>query len=141
MTDVVTLGERKGTAKCEPRMLLSVIPKKMTLSGKECGEIIKICYLNEQNAAQTLCVYRRNHGLLRGSYTVKAVLDLIHKFEETGFTCDRPWSGRLSILVETFAEVHQTISAVRSASAPGVLNLPLSTVRKILPSVLNMFPI
>ena len=63
MTDVVTIGERKGTAKLEPRMLLSAISKKMSLSGNERGEIIKIYSLNGQNAVQTLRVYRKNHGL------------------------------------------------------------------------------
>ena len=47
MTDVVSLGERKGTAKCEPRM---------PLSGKEREEIVKIYCLNGQNAAQK-CVF------------------------------------------------------------------------------------
>ena len=144
MTDVVTLGERKDTAKCEPHMLLFAIPKKMPLSAKEREEIVKIYYLNGQNVAQTLRVYHRNHGLWRGLSTVKAVWDLIHKFEETGCTtCDRPRSGRPSVPVKTVAEVHQTINKVRSASARSVsrvLQLPNSTVHKILRSFLNMFP-
>ena len=44
--------------------------------------------------------------------------------------------------METVAEVHQTISTVRPASAHGVsrvLHLPNSIVRKIPRSVLNMF--
>ena len=142
MTDVVTLDERKGTATCEPRMLFSAIPKKMPLSGKESGEIVKIYCLNGQNAALTLRVYRRNHRLRRGLYTVKAEPDLIHKFEETGCTCDLPRSGRPSVSVETVSEVHQTISTDRPASARGVsraLHLPNSTFRKILHSVLNIF--
>ena len=84
--------------------------------------------------------YRNNHGLRRGPCTVEAVRDLIHKFEETGCTCDRPRSERP---METVAEVHQTISTICPASARGFLrtwNLPNSTVRKILRSVLNMFP-
>ena len=89
MTDIVTPGERKVTAKFKPRMLLSAIPKKIPFSGKERGEIAKIYYLNGQNAAQTLRVYHRNHELQRGPCTVKAVRDLIHKFEETGCTFDR----------------------------------------------------
>ena len=93
MTDVVTLGKRKGTTKCEPRTLLTVIPKNIPFSEKECGEIVKIYYLNGQNAAQTLRVYRRNHALQRGPCTVKAARDLIHKFEETGYTYDRPRFG------------------------------------------------
>ena len=132
------LGERKGTVKCEPRMLLSVTPKKIPLSGKEHGEFVKIYYMNGQNAAQTLRMYRRNHGLRRDPCTVKAVRerDLIHKFEEIGCTCDRIRSGRPSVPAEgAVAEVHQTISTARRASARSVsrvLNLPNSTVRKIL---------
>ena len=121
-------------------MLLSAIPKKMQLSGKERGDIVKIYYLNGQNASQTLRDYGRNHGLMRCSCTVNAVLHLIHKFEETGCTCDRPQSGRTSDPVETVAEIHQTISIFRPTSVRGasiVLCLPNSTVSKILCSVLN----
>ena len=82
------------------------IPEKMPLSEKERGEIIKIYYLNGENATQTLRVYHRNLGLRRGPCTVKAVRNLLHKFEETGCTCDRPWSRRSSAPVETVAEVH-----------------------------------
>ena len=106
MTDVVTIGERKDTTKCEPHMLLSAIPKKMQLSGKKCGEIIKIYYLNGQNVAETLHVYHRNYGLQQDPCTVKAIRDLIHKFDETGCTCDGPWSGQPSVSMETVAEVH-----------------------------------
>ena len=133
MTDIVMLGERKGITKCELRMLISAILKKMPLSGKECKEIEKIYYLYGQNAAQTLRVYRSNHGLRRGPCTVKAVRDLIHKFEETCCTCDRPRSIRPSVPVETVAEVHQTISTVRIASARGVsrvLHLPNSNIAR-----------
>ena len=90
-----------------------------------------------------LRVYHRNCGLRGGPCTVNVVGDLIHKFEETGFTCDRPRSGRLSVPVEIVAEVHQTISTIRPASARGVsrvLHLPNSTFSKILRSLLNMFP-
>ena len=83
-------------------------------------------------------VHRRNYGLRRGLCIVKAAQDSIYKFEGTGCTCARP-----SVPVETVAEVQQTISTVRPASVRGVsrgLNLPNLSVRKILSSVLNMFP-
>ena len=72
MTDVIMLDESKGTAKCELRTLLFAIPKEMPLSGKEREEIVKIYYLNGSNAAQTLPVYCKNHGLRRNPCTVKA---------------------------------------------------------------------
>ena len=93
MIDVVMLGERKGTVKCEPLMLLSAIPKKSRLLGKEHGEIVRTYYLNGQNVAQTLHVYPRNHGLWQGPGTVKVVWDLIKKFEETRCAYNRPRSG------------------------------------------------
>ena len=136
MTDVITQGERKGIAKCKPCTLLSVIPEK------NLGEIIKIYYLNGQNSPQTFRVCHRNHGLWQCQSTVKTVWDLIHKFEETGCTCEWIQSGQPFIPVEMVAVIHQMISTVRPASARGiscVLNLPNSTVRKILHFVLNMF--
>ena len=69
--------------------------------------------------------------------------DLIHKFEETGCTFDRTLIRRSSVPVESTAEVHWMISTVRPGSARSVsrvLHLPNATVRKILCSVLNMFP-
>ena len=121
-------------------MLLFAIPKKVPLSGKERLEIENIYQLNGQNAAQTLSVYQKNHVLCRSMCTVKAVWGLIYKFEETGCICDRLRSGRPSVPVETIVEVHQTISRARSTSVSRVLHLPISTGRKILRCVLNMFP-
>ena len=143
MADIVTLDERKCSTKREPCMLFSAIPKMMPLSGKEHGDIIMISYLNLQNAALTLRVYRRNHGLRRSPCTIKAVRNLIHKFKELGCTCDRPWSGRSFVPEETVAEVYQTISTVHPASVrhvSHVLHLPISSIRNILRSVVNMFP-
>ena len=77
-----------------------------------------------------MLVYRRNHGLRQEPSTVKAIRDLIHKFEETSCTCDRPLSKRPSVPVETVVEVHQTISTVHPTSALGasrVLHLLNST--------------
>ena len=124
-------------------MLLSAILKKMPLSAKERREIVKISYLHGQNSVLTLRVYCRNYGLWCGPCTVKAVQDLIYKFQETGCMCDRPQSGGPSLPVETVAKVHQTISTVCPASAHSVscvLHLPNSTVCKNLCSVLNKLP-
>ena len=85
---------KKRHSKCESRILFSAIPKNMPLLGKERAEIVKVYYLNGQNATQALRVYRRNRGLRRGPCTLTAVWDLIHKFEKTGCTCYRPRFGR-----------------------------------------------
>lgn len=52
----------------------------------------------------------------------------MRKFEETCFTYDRPRLVRLSVLIESFAEVHETIRDV-----------PLVRAHKILHSVLYSF--
>ena len=98
--------------------------------------------MNGENTEDTLHVYHRNHEIRQGTCAVKAVLDLIFKFKETGCTCDRPQFGRFSVPLETVAEVHQTITTVRPAracSVSRVLHLLNSTVRKILCFVLNIF--
>ena len=115
----------------------------MTLTGKQRGELVKMFYLNGQNSAAALRAFRHKHGLVRGPCTARAVRNLIRKFEETGCTCDRSRSGRPAVPVEAVAEVHAAVDGVRRASARGVsraLNMPNSTVRKILRSVLHMFP-
>lgn len=115
----------------------------MTLTGKQRGELIKLFYLNGENAAEAVRVYRRNHKLRRGPCSVRTVRDLVKTFEETGCTCDRPRSGRPSVPVEVVAEVHNTITAGPLRTARSVarnLDVPKTTVLKLLRSVLRMFP-
>lgn len=115
----------------------------MTLTMKQRGELIKLFYLNGENAAEAVRIYRRNHKLRRGPCSVRSVRDLVRKFEETGCTCDRPRSGRPSVPVEVVAEVHNTITAGPLHTARSVarsLDLPKTTVLRLLRSVLRMFP-
>lgn len=73
------------------RILISCTLNKMLFieDKKKCGEIVKIYYLNGQNAAGALCVYRTSLSLLRGSCIVRAVQDMIREFEKTDSACDR----------------------------------------------------
>ena len=142
MTDVVTLGERKTSAKCKQCMLLSAIQKKMPLSGKVCGGNCKDL-LPVWTKCHRHCLFTSETMDYSEVHAVKSVWSLIHKFEETGCTCDWFQLDDLLFLWKTVVEVHQTISIVRPASSCSVsrvLHMPNSTVHKILHFILNMFP-
>ncbi|GFW37163.1 transposable element tc3 transposase [Trichonephila clavipes] len=95
------------------------------------------------NAAEALRVYHRNHRQRRGPGTLQALRDLVRKFEDTGCTCNKPRSGRPTVSEDVVMEVHHTVTAGHTETARGiarVLDIPNSTVRKLLRSVLHMFP-
>ncbi|GFU34088.1 DUF4817 domain-containing protein [Trichonephila clavipes] len=115
----------------------------MVLPGKVRGELIKLYYQNGMNAAEALRVYHRNHRQGRGQGTLQALRDLVRKFEDTGCTCNKPRSGRPTVSEDVVMEVHHTVTAGHTETARGiarVLDIPNSTVRKLLRSVLHMFP-
>ena len=95
------------------------------------------------NAEEALLVYRRNHRQRRGPCTLQALRDLVRKFEVTGCTCDKPRSGRPTVSEDVVMEVLHTVTAGHKETARGiarVLNVPNTTVRKLLRSVLHIFP-
>ncbi|GFX37216.1 hypothetical protein TNCV_994911 [Trichonephila clavipes] len=95
------------------------------------------------NAAEALRVYHRNHRQRRGPGTLQALRDLVRKFEDTGCTCNKPRSGRPTVSEDVVMEVHHTVTAGHTETVRGiarVLDIPNSTVRKLLRSVLHMFP-
>ena len=115
----------------------------MKLPVKVRVELIKLYYQNGMNAAEALRVYRHNHRQRRGPCTLQALLDLVRKFEDTGCTCDKPRSGRPTISADVVLEVHHTLTAGHRETQRGiarVLDIPNTTVRALLRSVLHMFP-
>ncbi|GFX58616.1 transposable element tc3 transposase [Trichonephila clavipes] len=67
----------------------------------------------------------------------------VRKFEDTGCTCNKPRSGRPTVSEDVVMEVHHTVTAGHTETARGiarVLDIPNLTVRKLLRSVLHMFP-
>ena len=88
-------------------------------------------------------MYRRNHRQRLGPCTLQALRDLVRKFEDTGCACDKPRSGRPTVSEDVVMEVHHTVTAGHRETARGiarVLEIPNTTVRKFLRSVLQMFP-
>ena len=115
----------------------------MAFSGKQRDGLIKLYNPSGENAAEAVRVYRRNHKLKRGPYSVQSIHNLVKKFEEPGCTCDKSLSGRPRVLVEVVAEVHNTMTTgplILQEVFPTILDVPKTTVLKILCSVLRMFP-
>ena len=113
----------------------------MTLPWKVRVELIK--QENGMNAAEALRVYRSNHRQRRGPCTLQALRDLERKFEDTGCTCDKLRSGRPTVSEDVVMKVHHTVTAGHRETVRGiarVLDIPNTTVRKLLRSVLHMFP-
>ena len=137
VTDVVMLGERKCTSKCEPRMLLSAIPKKIPLFRER-------TWGNRKDLLPEWSKCRTDIPCLPQKPWITA--RSVHCQSCTGLdsqiccTCNRPRSWRPSIPYETASEVHKTIHTVSAPGISCVLYLPNSTVRKTLCSVVNVFP-
>ena len=67
----------------------------------------------------------------------------MRKFEDTGYTYDKLRSGRPTVSEDVVMEVYHTVTAGHRETARGivrVLDIPNTTIRKLLRSVLYMFP-
>lgn len=94
---------------------------KITLTGKERGELIKLFYLNGESDSETVRVYKQNNKLRRGPCSVRTVCDLVKTIWETVCTYDRPRSlWPVEVPFEVVAEVHNTITASPMRTARNV---------------------
>ncbi|GFV31286.1 hypothetical protein TNCV_2184791 [Trichonephila clavipes] len=93
------------------------MPTIWFLPGKVRGGLIKLYYQNGMNAAEALRVYHRNHRQRRGPGTLRALRDLVRKFEDTGCTCNKPRSGRPTVSEDVVMEVHHTVTAGHTETA------------------------
>ena len=115
----------------------------MTLPGKVRDKLVKLYYQNGMNAAEGLRVYFRNHLQRRGSCTPQSLRELIQKFEDTGSTCDEPRSERPIVSEDVVTEVYHTMTSRHMETTRGtvrLLDIPKTTVLKVLFFVLRMFP-
>lgn len=67
--------------------------------------MIKLIYLNGENAADAVRINWRNHKLRREPCSVKTLGNLLMQFEETGCACDKFRSEWLFDPVEVVVEV------------------------------------
>ena len=69
--------------------------------------------------------------------------DLVRKFADTGCNCDKPPSVRPIVSEDVVVEVYHTVTVGHRETAKCIerlLHIPNTTVRKLLRSVLHMFP-
>ncbi|GBN55605.1 hypothetical protein AVEN_170805-1, partial [Araneus ventricosus] len=122
----------------------------MTLSLKDRARLVKLFYNNDDCAAIALKKFRTIKGLRRGSgpLTAFGLKKKIDKFEESGsfdVKCGRGRKVIASTSVEDVATAFQEApsSALGTCSARGIsrtLDMPVSTVRKILRNILQYYP-
>ncbi|GBO24653.1 hypothetical protein AVEN_112780-1 [Araneus ventricosus] len=122
----------------------------MTLSLKYRALLVKLFYKNGDCAIITLKKFRKLKGLRNGSGSMTAfgLTKMIDKFEESGsfdMKCGRGRKAIASTSVEEVATALQeaSSSALGTYGARGfsrTLDMPVSTVRKILRSILQCYP-
>ena len=115
----------------------------MTLSGKVCGELVKLYYQNKMNAAKALHVFCQNHLQRRGPCTPQGLCDLIKKLKDMGCTCDKLRSEQPFVSEDVVTEVHLTVTSGHMHTTRGtarVLDIPKTMVLKLLRSIFHMFP-
>lgn len=121
----------------------------MTLSAKERALLVKLYYKNSDCAVTALRKYRTLRGLKKGGgpISVRAMEAMIKKFEETGSFDVRRGRGRKPIPSASVEDVALSLEEGRNTqgttSARGIarsLHMPLSTVLKILRSILKCYP-
>ncbi|GBN28419.1 hypothetical protein AVEN_191011-1 [Araneus ventricosus] len=109
--------------------------------------LVKLFYSHQENSVAAVKEFRRMKQIRRGSMSPCALRKMIQKFETTGKLGILPSRGRKQI---PSSSVEDAVAAVVEASGQSphgsvpvvsrVLDMPYSTVRKILRRVLNLFP-
>ncbi|GBN71875.1 hypothetical protein AVEN_243078-1 [Araneus ventricosus] len=122
----------------------------MTLSLKDRALLVKIFYENGDSATIALKKFRTLKGLRNdsGPMTAFSMKKMTDKFEESDFSdvkCGRGKKAIVSTSVEDVAKALQEASSsvLGSCSARGIsrtLDMPVSTVRKILRNILQCYP-
>ncbi|GBN35733.1 hypothetical protein AVEN_251779-1 [Araneus ventricosus] len=110
---------------------------------------VKLFYLNQQNSVSAVKEFHRMKRIRRGPMSPCALRKMIQKFETTGQLGILPGRGRKQIPSSSVEDVNTAVVEARSQSPHGsasapvvsrVLDIPYSTVRKILRQILNFFP-
>ncbi|GBM62572.1 hypothetical protein AVEN_95550-1 [Araneus ventricosus] len=122
----------------------------MTLSLKDRALLVKRSYKNSNCAATALKKFRTLKGLRSGSgpMTAFCLKNMIDKFEESGSFDVKCGRGRKAIALTSLEDVATALqeassSALGTCSAQGIsrtLDIPVSTVRKILRNILQCYP-
>ncbi|PSN39284.1 hypothetical protein C0J52_14647 [Blattella germanica] len=107
--------------------------------------LVKLFYQNNNNSAAALREYRRIKGIRRGPLSAVALKNMIRKFELTGDLGIAPGRGRRPVTPQIVEEVTVAMAEnagrnLRSSSSARAvsrqLNIPWSTVRKVLRTII-----
>ena len=121
----------------------------MPLSTNQRKDLIRCYHQSGNSLTGALRQYRREKKLRKGPCSNQALGKLIKKFEATGSVLDKKSSGRPSVSENEVIGVLNEITEMSKenpyniSSAHGVanrLNMPYSTVRKILRQTLKFYP-
>lgn len=111
--------------------------------------LVKLFYQNNNNSAAALREYRRIKGIRRGPLSAVALKNMIRKFELTGDLGIAPGRGRRPVTPQIVEEVTVAMAEnagrnLRSSSSARAvsrqLNIPWSTVRKVLRTIVKWYP-
>ncbi|GBM41325.1 hypothetical protein AVEN_241484-1 [Araneus ventricosus] len=119
------------------------------LTFQEKALLVKLFYLNQQNSVAAVKEFRCVKQIRRGSMFPCALRKMIQKFETTGQPGILPGRGRKQIPSSSVEDVVIVVVEDNSQSPHGsvsvpvvsrVLDMPYSTVRKILRRILYIYP-
>lgn len=112
-------------------------------------ELVKAYYSSGESSTAALRKYKREHHLPEHICAESSVRHLIARFEATGSVSDLPRSGRPPVSEEVVSHVAATMVELQKQHASGsastadvstALQLPRSTVKKVLKSYLKWRP-
>lgn len=110
-------------------------------------DIIRCYYSSGSSLTCALRMYKGERGLKHNPFTLTTMRRVIERFQETGSVCDRPRSGRPSLLTEREGVVQEalktTATAIGTSSTRRIssaTNIPQSSVNRILKRQLKLYP-
>lgn len=122
----------------------------MGLSMKDRALLVKLFYKNGDYAEAALKTFRVLKGMKKGCgpMSAKALRSMIKKFEATGSFAVKSGRGRKAVALTSVEDVataleEESNSGVQACSARGIgrtLDMPVSTVNKILRNILHCYP-
>lgn len=121
----------------------------MPLTLQQRVSLVQCYYANNNSIIAALRSYRALHNQIHGPCTRAALRNLINKFEITGSVLDAKREGRPSVPEDEVAEVLHVAQELSEQSPHGTssvrnvgrqLQLPTSTVWKIMRTTLKLFP-
>lgn len=121
----------------------------MSVTMQDRALLVKCYYECDSNERRALQKFRTVRGIRRGPMTPQGLRKMMTKFEATGLLSVAPGRGRKSVSVETTEAVALAVEEAAMDSTQGTcsvsavarrLDLPLSTVYKIVRKVLLYYP-